>query len=224
MNLFHTKDKHEFTPLLVEIEERPTSPLGRGLFYTIIAILVVGLLWLFFAKIDVVVSARGKVIPEGEIKTLQPIESGAISAIHVREGQAVKKGDLLIEIDPSVSETDLESKQKNLSLMELEIGRLNALIKEKPFIPNPACTDSAAISAQQLAYISTKSAYDQQIMVTEQQIQQAKALVPIRHDSSNSSVMPKNTKYASKRYSTLLLSVTMSMLRINGSSIKNSCG
>jgi hemolysin D len=175
MNLFHTKDKHEFTPLLVEIEERPTSPLGRGLFYTIIAILVVGLLWLFFAKIDVVVSARGKVIPEGEIKTLQPIESGSISAIHVREGQAVKKGDLLIEIDPSVSETDLESKQKNLSLMELEIGRLNALIKEKPFIPNPACTDNAAISAQQLAYISTKSAYDQQIMVTEQQIQQAKA-------------------------------------------------
>lgn len=174
MNLFHTKDRHEFTPLLVEIEERPTSPLGRALFYTIIAVLTAGLLWLFFAKIDVVVSARGKVVPEGEIKTLQPIESGAISAIRVHEGQAVKKGDVLIEIDPSVSETDLDSKQKNLSLMELEIGRLNALIHDKPFIPNPACTDIAAISAQQLAYFSTKSAYEQQKSVIEQQINQAR--------------------------------------------------
>jgi hemolysin D len=175
MNLFHTKDKHEFTPLLVEIEERPTSPLGRWLLYTLLAILVIGLLWLFLAKIDVVVSARGKVVPEGEIKTLQPIESGSISAIRVREGQAVKKGDVLIEIDPSVTVTDLESKQKNLSLLELEIDRLNALVSDKPFIPNTACADSAAIATQQLAYLSAKSAYEQQRMVIEQQILQTRS-------------------------------------------------
>jgi hemolysin D len=175
MGLFHTKDKHEFTPLLVEIEDRPTSPLGRGLLYAILAFMVIGLLWLFLAKIDVVVSARGKVVPEGEIKTLQPIESGSISAIRVREGQAVKKGDVLIEIDPSVTVTDLESKQKNLSLLELEIDRLNALVSDKPFIPNSTCTDSAAIATQQLAYLSAKSAYEQQRMVIEQQILQTRS-------------------------------------------------
>lgn len=175
MGLFHTKDKHEFTPLLVEIEDRPTSPLGRGLLYAILVFMVIGLLWLFLAKIDVVVSARGKVVPEGEIKTLQPIESGSISAIRVREGQAVKKGDVLIEIDPSVTVTDLESKQKNLSLLELELARLNALIEDKPFIPNSTCTDSAAIATQQLAYLSAKSAYEQQKMVIEQQILQTRS-------------------------------------------------
>jgi hemolysin D len=175
MGLFHTKDKHEFTPLLVEIEDRPTSPLGRGLLYAILAFMVIGLLWLFLAKIDVVVSARGKVVPEGEIKTLQPIESGSISAIRVREGQAVKKGDILIEIDPSVTVTDLESKQKNLSLLELEIDRLNALVSDKPFIPNSTCNDTAAIATQQLAYLSAKSAYEQQRMVIEQQILQTRS-------------------------------------------------
>ncbi len=175
MGLFHTKDKHEFTPLLVEIEDRPTSPLGRGLLYAILVFMVIGLLWLFLAKIDVVVSARGKVVPEGEIKTLQPIESGSISAIRVREGQAVKKGDVLIEIDPSVTVTDLESKQKNLSLLELEIARLNALIEDKPFIPSSSCNDSAAIATQQLAYLSAKSAYEQQKMVIEQQILQTRS-------------------------------------------------
>ena len=84
MGLFHTKDKHEFTPLLVEIEERPTSPLGRSLLCAILAFLAIALSWLFFAKIDIVVSARGKVVPDGEIKTLQPVETGVISNTHQR--------------------------------------------------------------------------------------------------------------------------------------------
>ena len=172
MGLFHTKDKHEFTPLLVEIEERPTSPLGRSLLYTILAFITIGLLWLFLAKIDVVVSARGKVVPDGEIKTLQPVETGVISSILIHEGQHVTKGQLLMEIDPSVTESDLESKQQNLALLQLETDRLNALINDRPFIPNPACKESAAISAQQLMYLSTKSAYDQQRHVIEQQLHQ----------------------------------------------------
>ncbi|HUH42609.1 MAG TPA: biotin/lipoyl-binding protein, partial [Sulfurimonas sp.] len=175
MGLLQTKDKHEFTPLLVEIEERPTSPLGRGLLYAILAFMVIGLLWLFFAKIDVVVSARGKVIPIGEIKTLQPIEMGVVSAIRVKEGQQVKKGEVLIEIDPSITATDLESKQKNLSLLELEISRLNALIKNKPFNPSTSSKDTIAIATQQLMYTSTKSAYTQQYSVIQEQIIQAQS-------------------------------------------------
>jgi len=70
MDMFSTKDRHEFQPLLVEIEERPTSPLGRALLWSILALMIVSTLWLFLAKIDVVVTARGKVIPSGEIKIL----------------------------------------------------------------------------------------------------------------------------------------------------------
>lgn len=172
MNLFHTKDKHEFTPLLVEIEERPTSPLGRSLLWALLAFVTIGLLWLFLAKIDIVVSARGKVVPDGEIKTLQPVETGVISSILVHEGQHVTKGQLLMEIDPSVTQSDLSSKQQNLALLELENDRLNALINNRPFIPNPACKETAAISTQQLMYYSTKSAYDQQRHVIEQQLSQ----------------------------------------------------
>jgi len=173
MSIFHTKDKHEFTPLLVEIEERPASPLGRGLLYALLAFIVIALLWLFLAKIDVVVSARGKVVPDGEIKTLQPVETGVIGSILVKEGQRVKKGEVLMEIDPSVTESDLASKQQNLALLELEIERLNALINNRPFIPNPECKDNGAIATQQMMYLSTKSAYDQQRQVIDEQIRQS---------------------------------------------------
>ena len=172
MNLFHTKDKHEFTPLLVEIEERPTSPLGRSLLWSLFAFLTIALLWLFFAKIDVVVSARGKVIPVGEIKTLQPVETGVIGSILVKEGQSVKKGEVLMEIDPSVTQSDLESKQKNLTLLELEIERLDAQINDRAFHPNSKCQDTAAIATQQMMYTSGKLAYDQQRQVLQEQIRQ----------------------------------------------------
>ncbi|MDD3597872.1 HlyD family type I secretion periplasmic adaptor subunit [Sulfuricurvum sp.] len=172
MGLFHTKDKHEFTPLLVEIEERPTSPLGRSLLYAILAFMVIGLLWLFFARIDVVVSARGKVIPVGEIKTLQPVETGVIGSILVKEGQSVKKGEVLMEIDPSVTQSDLESKQKNLTLLELEIERLDAQINDRAFHPSSKCQDTSAIATQQMMYTSGKLAYDQQRQVLQEQIRQ----------------------------------------------------
>lgn len=172
MGLFHTKDKHEFTPLLVEIEERPTSPLGRSLLWSLFAFLTISLLWLFFAKIDIVVSARGKVIPDGEIKTLQPVETGVIGSILVKEGQSVKKGEVLMEIDPSVTQSDLASKQKNLTLLELEIERLDAQINDRAFHPSSKCQETSAIATQQMMYTSGKLAYDQQRQVLQEQIRQ----------------------------------------------------
>lgn len=172
MGLFHTKDKHEFRPLLVEIEDRPLNPLGRALLWTVIGFMVLTCLWLFFARIDVVVSARGKVIPHGEIKVLQPIETGVISKIMVREGEYVAKDQILMEIDPSVTETNLESKQRNLELLEAETARLRALIEGKPFILPASCKDATVAATQRLIYDTTKSAYDQQLQLLEQQTAQ----------------------------------------------------
>ena len=92
------KDVHEFHPLNVEIEDRPINPLGRAILWIVVAIITFGILWLFLAKIDVVVSARCQVIPTGEIKVLQPIETGVISKINIKEGDYVTKGQVLLKI------------------------------------------------------------------------------------------------------------------------------
>ena len=104
-------DYHDFKPILAEIEERPTNPLGTYFLWTIILLMVVTLLGLFLVKIDVVISARGKIIPVGDVKVVQPLETGVITKIHVKVGDYVKKGDILLEIDPSVDTADLEGKE-----------------------------------------------------------------------------------------------------------------
>ena len=174
MQLFHTKDRHEFKPLLVEIEDRPLNPLGRALLWVVIALMFFGSLWLFLAKIDIVVSARGKIIPHGEIKVLQPIETGVISKISVKEGAFVKQGEVLVEIDPSVTQTNLESKQKNLKLLQLEMRRLKALIEDKKFIQGDKNSDTDIFETQKLIYETTKMAYMQQNILISQQILQVR--------------------------------------------------
>lgn len=126
-NILKKADEHEFKPLLVEIEEEPTSPLGRIILWLVLAALLIGTLILFIAKIDVVVSAQGIIIPEGEIKLLQPLEGGVISKINVRAGDFVKKGEVLMEIDPSAVEPDYESKKENLARITMEKECLETL-------------------------------------------------------------------------------------------------
>ena len=123
-------DLHEFKPLLIEIEDKPLNPLGRIILYLVLAIMVFGTAWLILAKVDVVVSAQGKVIPSGEIKILKPLESGVVSKIFVKESDRVKKGDILIQIDPTVTDASLSSKQDDLAVIDSDIVLLEALINE----------------------------------------------------------------------------------------------
>jgi len=123
-------DLHEFKPLLIEIEDKPLNPLGRIILYLVLAIMIFATAWLILAKVDVVVSAQGKVIPSGEIKILKPLESGVVSKIFVKESDGVKKGDILIQIDPTVTDASLSSKQDDLAVIDSDIVLLEALINE----------------------------------------------------------------------------------------------
>lgn len=121
-------DSHEFLPIISEIEEEPLNPLGRMTFWIIVTLIFFTALWLYFGKVDIVVTARGKVIPDGEIKIIQPLETGVVKNILVNEGQFVKKGQTLIEIDTSTTQPQLLSLQANLDYINTERKRLNGEI------------------------------------------------------------------------------------------------
>ena len=61
------------------------------------------LVWAWWGTIDIVASATGKIVPSGRTKVVQPFETGVVRAIQVQDGQAVKAGDVLIELDPTVN-------------------------------------------------------------------------------------------------------------------------
>ncbi|MEN6508772.1 MAG: HlyD family type I secretion periplasmic adaptor subunit [Smithella sp.] len=151
-------DYHDFKPIIAEIEDRPTNPLGMIFLWTIIALMVVTVLGLIFLKIDVVVTARGKIIPIGDVKIVQPLETGVITRIHVKEGDYVKKGAVLLEIDPSVDTADLEGKERNLKYSKLSLERISGVLADKKFAPEKQGHAKEIIQAQTAYYQAQRRA------------------------------------------------------------------
>jgi hemolysin D len=121
-----------FLPAALEITERPPSPAGRATGASIIAVFCVALAWASLGKVDIVTTSTGKIVPGGRTKLIQPFETGVVRAIHVRDGQTVKAGDVLVELDPTMTGADEERQKSDLVGAELDVARLQAALAEDP--------------------------------------------------------------------------------------------
>jgi len=170
-----TKDHHDFRPILAEIEERPPNPLGTYFLWTIIALMIAVLLGLYLVKVDVVVTARGKIIPFGDVKVLQPLETGIITGIHVKEGDFVKEGEILMEIDPSVDTADLEGKSRNLQFSRLAMARVDAVLSGRPFNPSGKDYPREAVLMQRSQYRAQRDEYLSGVREKENALREARS-------------------------------------------------
>jgi hemolysin D len=117
-----------FLPATLEVIEAPPSPIGRAVGATIIAVFCVAVAWASIGKVDMVATAPGKIVPSGRTKIIQPFEAGVVRAIHVRDGASVKAGDVMIELDPTISMSDVQHAKRDLVGTELDVARLRAAL------------------------------------------------------------------------------------------------
>ena len=125
---FKPREEHEFLPAALEIMEKPPSPGMRWLLWLTCSLFVLALVWAIVGRIDIVASAAGKIVPGDNVKLVQPIEIGAVRAIHVRNGQFVRKGDLLIELDPTIANADEAQSEQSLLSARIVQARNDALL------------------------------------------------------------------------------------------------
>lgn len=96
-----TRSDQEFLPAALSILETPPSPVRIAMIWAIALLVVFVLGWGYFGRIDIVAVAQGKIQPTGRVKTVQPVESGKVVAIHAENGRGVKAGETLVELDPA---------------------------------------------------------------------------------------------------------------------------
>ena len=108
MFLLKEDDSSDFKPLLAEIEDKPMNPLGPTIFWLVIIFMAIATCWLYFGKVDVVITARGIIIPFGQEKVVKSLDKGVVDSIDVKEGDYVEKGQPLITIKPAEHEHALE--------------------------------------------------------------------------------------------------------------------
>jgi hemolysin D len=117
-----------FLPAALEIVETPPSPIGRAIGAAIIVLFAVAVVWAWWGTIDIVASAAGKILPGGRVKVIQPFETGVVRAIRVQDGQIVRAGDVLIELDPTANEAERDHLRSDLLAEQLNIARLRAAL------------------------------------------------------------------------------------------------
>jgi hemolysin D len=124
--------EREFLPPLLEIQETPPSPVHRWVLWTLIALVIALVSWSIVGQISIVATAPGKFIPDGRVKEVQPLEASIVKAIHVREGQRVHQGDLLLELDPTLSAAELAASADKYGFNQLEQARLTSELTQAP--------------------------------------------------------------------------------------------
>ncbi len=126
--LGRSRDELAFLPAALEVIETPPSPIGRAIAVAIVTTLAAAVAWASFGSVDIVAVAPGRIMPTGRIKVVQPLEAGVVRAIHVRDGQRVREGEALINLDPTVSTAELGRLSGELMAARLDVARLRAAL------------------------------------------------------------------------------------------------
>jgi hemolysin D len=122
--------RHEvqFLPAALALQEQPVHPAPRYIQWLLIAFAALTLLWACIGEIDVVATASGKIVPSGKSKIIQPSEVAVVKAIHVYDGQQVKAGQLLVELDAKITAADVERLHSDLLAAQVDSARATSLL------------------------------------------------------------------------------------------------
>ena len=114
-------------PGALEVQESPPSPLARAIAGTIILFFSAALVWSALSWVDIVAVAGGKVIPADHSKVIQPLEIGVVRRILVANGQLVRQGEPVVELDPTAPQADLKRLETEWMTSRAALLRLRAL-------------------------------------------------------------------------------------------------
>ncbi|MFV7642906.1 biotin/lipoyl-binding protein [Shewanella algae] len=122
------QQKLEFLPAALEIQAAPPARWSRLLLRCIVSLIVAVILWASWAEIDIIATAQGKIVPSGKVKIIQPLDTGVVKHIFIREGQHVKAGDDLIVLDGTSNQADADRLKNELQ------GYVEDLARQKAFL------------------------------------------------------------------------------------------
>lgn len=99
----------------------------RSLLYILISFVAIGVPWSMVSTVDETGSARGRIEPSGTVRKLDSITGGKVSAVKVKEGDKVRVGQILLELDNDTVKTELERTKEKLAGLENQVSQLNLL-------------------------------------------------------------------------------------------------
>ena len=182
-----------FVHSLYEQANMNSSKKLDAIFVSIFLFFFCAVIWAYFSNIDELARGEGKVIPSEKIQTIQSLDGGIISEILVKEGQFVKAGESLMNIDKTRFQASLdENKEAYLGFLASKIRleaeyNLNVKDRVKALVfPNEMKqTAQALIINENNLYKAKLNEFKSSVLILENQLaQRVQELVELKSKSN----------------------------------------
>jgi len=165
---------------LAYIEQQPLR--ARKILYAVALSTVILLVWSALAEIDEVTRGQGKVIPSQQVQVIQSQDGGVVIEILAREGDYVEKGQLLVRLDQTRSQSTFRENLAEFQALSVKEARLRALVEKSDFQPDPKFVAAVpTIVVEEMALFESKKSELElaQQIAQEQLVQRNEELVEI---------------------------------------------
>ena len=143
-------EEAEFFPAALALQLAPVSPTARWTARLLMAIIVFLVLWSVFGKVDIIVSASGKIIPSSHAKTIASVETARVSQIYVTDGQAVRAGAPLLVLDTQIIDHEKMRAAVGQDTAALQVARSRALLASLSANKFTELSDAGNIAAEKV--------------------------------------------------------------------------
>ncbi|MFQ6017988.1 MAG: HlyD family type I secretion periplasmic adaptor subunit [Kiloniellaceae bacterium] len=135
---------------------------------------IVFAIWAKVAVLDEVTRGDGKVIPSSKTQVIQNLEGGILAEILVREGDIVRKGDILVRIDNTAAEATYRDAHARYYTLLATVARLEAEQEDREMALSEEVLKKAPVAAadQQALFYARSRQLDAQVSVLEAQLRQ----------------------------------------------------
>src|SRR5262245_7569049 len=169
----------EFLPSGVGERDTPPSRPAVILALSIVLAFMIAVTWACVGMLDVIAVARGRIVPQERVQVVQAAEPGIVRSVGARDDSIVRKGQVLLELDPTVSDADESRLTQELAEANLHAARLEALIADAPRIASPAGINAEDLALQQRLLDDQRAEYRRRLEAAALTIQQRSASVAV---------------------------------------------
>jgi adhesin transport system membrane fusion protein len=152
------------------IEQQPLR--ARSIVYAIVIIFVILVVWAAFAKVHEVTRGTGTVIPSRQVQVIQSQDGGVVAEILVREGDVLKKDQLLVRLDQTRSQSTFGENRAEYQALTVKAARLRALAEKTDFEPDEELAQAVPqiVAEEKALYLSSKEELELDKRIASEQL------------------------------------------------------
>ena len=168
----------EFQSPTLTLVTRPPPMGARVTTWMLSSLVVASFVISGVVSVDRLVTSPGVILAQSPNVVVQPLETAIVRRIFVKEGQTVKKGDLLAELDPTFAASDEKATTAQMQSLQAQVNRMKAELADKPYVSDGtqyAQLEELAYLQRHQQFVFMIEDYDQKIASLQAKLQMAQA-------------------------------------------------